>query len=126
MVWGAIGWDIKSDLEIIDGNLNGARYRDEILNRHVRPLAGQMDDPRDFILVDDNARPHRNRDVDQYLLDEYRTHGLASKESRHEPHRERVGADETGDIQTSYSRHYDGRVATNGIGGLGRYLPRNN
>ena len=37
--------------------LTGVRYRDEILHPIMRPFAGAIGD--DFILIDDNARPHR-------------------------------------------------------------------
>ena len=47
------------------GTLTGVRYRDEILNPIVRPFAGAIGD--DFILMDDNARPHRAMVVSQYL-----------------------------------------------------------
>ena len=41
------------------------RYRDEILDPIVRPYAGAVGPT--FILMDDNARPHRARVVQQYL-----------------------------------------------------------
>ena len=68
LVWGGISWSGKTDIVVIRGNLNGQRYRDEILNEHVRLFAGAMG-PDDMVFVDDNARPHRNRLVDQYLVD---------------------------------------------------------
>ena len=68
LVWGGISWSGKTDIVVIRGNLNGQRYRDEILNEHVRLFAGAMG-PDDMVFVDDNARPHRNRLVDQYFED---------------------------------------------------------
>ena len=50
---------------IQNGNLTGERYKNEILDAHVRPYAGAIG--TDFLLMDDNARPHRARVVDQYL-----------------------------------------------------------
>jgi hypothetical protein len=40
-------------------NNDGARYRDEIFDIYVRPYAGAVDP--EFILMDDNARPHHAR-----------------------------------------------------------------
>ncbi|XP_046548607.1 visual pigment-like receptor peropsin [Haliotis rubra] len=45
--------------------MTGVRYRDEVLDVYVRPYAGAVGP--DFILMDDNARPHRARVVDEYL-----------------------------------------------------------
>ncbi|GFV35825.1 nuclease HARBI1 [Trichonephila clavipes] len=44
--------------------LTGLRYRDEILDPYVRPYAAAIGN--DFILMDDNARPHRARIVEDY------------------------------------------------------------
>ena len=68
MVWAGISIDGKSDLHVIAGNLSGVRYRDEILHPIVRPYAGAVGDG--FILMDDNARPHRARVVTDYLENE--------------------------------------------------------
>ena len=46
----------------------GVRYRDKILHPIVRPYAGACGPG--FIMMDDNARPHRARVVDQYLEQE--------------------------------------------------------
>ena len=43
----------------------------EILEPHVLPVAGAID-PERFVLVDDNARPHRAHRVDTFLED----HGI--------------------------------------------------
>ena len=50
---------------IQNGALTGLRYRDEILHAYVRPYAGAVG--QGFILMDDNARPHRARVVTKYL-----------------------------------------------------------
>ncbi|GFT85519.1 DDE_3 domain-containing protein [Trichonephila clavipes] len=49
------------------GTLTGVRYRDEILDPYVRLQAGAIGN--DFILIDDNARPHRAVIVEKYLED---------------------------------------------------------
>ncbi|GFT30248.1 transposable element Tcb2 transposase [Trichonephila clavipes] len=52
------------------GTVTGLRYRDETLDPYVRPYAAAIGN--DFILMDDNARLHRARIVEEYLED----HGL--------------------------------------------------
>ena len=69
MVWGGISMQGKTDLLVMEnGTMNAVRYRDEVLHPIVRPYAGAIGP--DFILVDDNARPHRARIVNQYLQNE--------------------------------------------------------
>ena len=69
MAWGGISYDGSTDLYVIrNGSLTGIRYRDEILAPIVRLYAGANDD--DFILMDDNATPHRARIVNEYLQQE--------------------------------------------------------
>ena len=59
----------RTDLYVIqNGTLNGLRYRDEILDVYVRPYPGAIGP--NFILMDDNARPHRARVVNEYLQNE--------------------------------------------------------
>ena len=66
---GGISYDGHTDLYVIrNGALNGVRYRDKILHPIVRPYAGACG--LGFIMMDDNARPHRARVVDQYLEQE--------------------------------------------------------
>ncbi|GFW67536.1 transposable element Tcb2 transposase [Trichonephila clavipes] len=58
LVYGGISIDGRTDLYIIpDGPLTARRYRDEILSPIVVPYAAAIGD--DFILMDDNCRPHR-------------------------------------------------------------------
>ena len=58
----------KMDLHIIEnGTLTVVRYVIEILDVYVRPYAGAIG--ADFILMDDNARPHRAHVTNQYLED---------------------------------------------------------
>ncbi|GFX00009.1 transposable element Tcb2 transposase [Trichonephila clavipes] len=56
------------------GTVTGLRYRDETLDPYVRPYAAAIGN--DFILMDDNARPHRARIVEEYL----EVHGLERME----------------------------------------------
>lgn len=69
MVWGAIAHNYKSDLVFIDGNLTARRYLDTIIIPHIRPYAGALG-PDNFVLVDDNALPHRGGIVNCFLENE--------------------------------------------------------
>ena len=44
MVWGGIWHNDRTDLVVINGNLTGLRYRDEILVQHVLSYAGAVGD----------------------------------------------------------------------------------
>ncbi|GFS55160.1 transposable element Tcb2 transposase [Trichonephila clavipes] len=69
LVYGAISIDGRTDLYIIrDGPLTARRYRDEILRPIVVPYAAEIGD--DFILMDDNCRPHRANLVEDFLFEE--------------------------------------------------------
>jgi transposase len=67
MAWGAIGWDFKSPLVILEKE-NGQRgigmraYANQVLERHLGPLflRAQEDDPCVFI-IEDNAPIHGKR-----------------------------------------------------------------
>ena len=66
MVRAGISLRGRTDLYVIEnGSLTNVRYRDEILHDIVGLYAGATGP--DFILMDDNARPHRIRVVEQYL-----------------------------------------------------------
>lgn len=66
MVWAGISMRGKTDMHVIEnGTLTAERYINEILDVYVRPYAGAVGP--DFILMDDNARPHRARITNQYL-----------------------------------------------------------
>lgn len=74
-VWGGMSMNGKSELVILRGeSMNGARYRDLCVRDIVVPYAQNFGD--DFILVDDNARPHRARIVNEILAD----HGIERME----------------------------------------------
>ncbi|GFT85417.1 transposable element Tcb2 transposase [Trichonephila clavipes] len=67
LVYGGISIDGRTDLYIIrDGPLTARRYKDEILRPIVVPYAAAIGD--DFILMDDNCRPHRANLVENFLF----------------------------------------------------------
>lgn len=68
MCWGGISTDGKSDLLTIPGRLNARRYIDEVLEPQVVPYAAAIG--QQFILMDDNATPHRARITNQFLDDQ--------------------------------------------------------
>ena len=69
MVWAGIGVNGKTDLYIIgNGTLTALRYCNEILDQFVGPYAGAIGP--EFILMDDNARPHRALVTNAYLVHE--------------------------------------------------------
>ncbi|GFX12229.1 transposable element Tcb2 transposase [Trichonephila clavipes] len=69
LVYGGISIDGHTDPYIIrDGPLTARRYRDEILRPIVVPYAAAIED--DFILMDDNCRPHRANLVEDFLFEE--------------------------------------------------------
>ncbi|GFW34485.1 transposable element Tcb2 transposase [Trichonephila clavipes] len=69
LVYGGISIDERTVLYIIrDGPLTARRYRDEILRPIVVPYAIAIGD--DFILMDDNCRPHRANLVEDFLFEE--------------------------------------------------------
>ena len=65
MVWGGIHLHGRAPLHLIQGNLIGIRYRDEILRRIVLPTLHVMGPGA--ILLDGNATPHRARVVTGFL-----------------------------------------------------------
>ncbi|GFV71854.1 transposable element Tcb2 transposase [Trichonephila clavipes] len=75
LVWAGISLGGHTDLHVFHGGtVTGLRYRDESLihmSAHMLAAIGN-----DFILMDDNARPHRARIVEEYLED----HGLERME----------------------------------------------
>ena len=66
MIWGRISLTGRTDMVAIrNGALTALGYRDEILHPVVRLFAGAIGP--NFILMDDNARPHRAHVVQEYL-----------------------------------------------------------
>ena len=56
----------KTDLHIIDnGTMTAQRYVKEVFDVYLRPYAVAI--RPDFILMDDNARPHRAMVTNEYL-----------------------------------------------------------
>ncbi|GFU94612.1 transposable element Tcb2 transposase [Trichonephila clavipes] len=75
LVWAGISLGGHTDLHVFHGGtVTGLRYRDEILDPYISPYAAAIGN--DFIQMDDNARPHRARIVEEYLED----HGLERME----------------------------------------------
>ncbi|GFY36476.1 transposable element Tcb2 transposase [Trichonephila clavipes] len=69
LVYGGISIDGRTNPYIIrDGPLTARRYRNEILGPIVVPYAAAIGD--DFILMDDNCRPHRANLVEDFLFEE--------------------------------------------------------
>ncbi|GFT29794.1 transposable element Tcb2 transposase [Trichonephila clavipes] len=91
LVWAGISLGGHTDLHVFHGGtVTGLRYRDETLDPYVRPYAAAIGN--DFILMDDNARPHRARIVEEYLEDHgFGTNGMASSISRPESDRTSLG-----------------------------------
>ena len=59
MVWGGVSQHHRTALVVIAGNLNGVRYREDILLPHVVPFLQQHPD---MTLQHDNAPSHTVRD----------------------------------------------------------------
>ena len=76
---------------IRNGALTALRYRDEILHLVVRLFAAAIGP--NFILMDDNARPHRAHVVQEYLQREtIERMGVACCLTRPESHRACLGS----------------------------------
>ncbi|GBM54875.1 hypothetical protein AVEN_158311-1 [Araneus ventricosus] len=69
MVWAGISLGYRTDLHIYRrGSVTVVRYRDEVLDPIVKLYAAAVGPP--FVLMDDNARPHRVAIVDDFLESE--------------------------------------------------------
>ncbi|UYV78224.1 GGPS1 [Cordylochernes scorpioides] len=69
LVWAGISSSRRTPLHIFSrGTLTAQRYRDEILETYLRPYRDQIG--HNLIFMDDNARPHRARLVNEYLQSE--------------------------------------------------------
>ncbi|GFU85264.1 transposable element Tcb2 transposase [Trichonephila clavipes] len=69
LVYGGISIDGRTDLYIIrDGPLTARRYMNEIIRPIVVPYTAAIGD--DFILMDDNCRPHRANLVEDFFFEE--------------------------------------------------------
>ena len=67
MVWAGISAQGRTDLHIVQGNMNALNYRDNVLQAIVLPWRRRIGGS--FILMDDNARPHRARIITTFLED---------------------------------------------------------
>ncbi|GFU98694.1 transposable element Tcb1 transposase [Trichonephila clavipes] len=63
-VWGAISWDTRSSLVVLQGTLTARRYVDDILTPIVLPMLSSRPGA---IYQQDNARPHTTRLSQQCL-----------------------------------------------------------
>ncbi|GFT84372.1 transposable element Tcb2 transposase [Trichonephila clavipes] len=63
-VWGAISWDTRSSLVVLQGTLTARRYVDDILTQIVLPMLSSRPGA---IYQQDNARPHTARLSQQCL-----------------------------------------------------------
>ena len=68
-VWGGVMNNGKTELYLTFDTINAVTYRDEILSNIVLPFANNFGD--EFLLMDDNARPHRARIVEQFLQENH-------------------------------------------------------
>ncbi|GFV57278.1 transposable element Tcb1 transposase [Trichonephila clavipes] len=65
LVWGGIILGSRTDLHVQSVTMTGHIYRNVILEQHVRVFRGGMG--TEFLSMDDNARPHRAKIVDECL-----------------------------------------------------------
>ena len=65
-MWGAISYARKTQLVHISGNLNVARYRDEVLTSHMLPTMNL----RREVFQHDNARSHTARATVDFLANQ--------------------------------------------------------
>lgn len=65
-VWGGICFNGRTELVVlINATMTAARYRDMVIEPIIVPFAAAIGD--NFILIDDNARPHRARIVNDRI-----------------------------------------------------------
>ena len=65
MGWTGFTYDHKIALKVIEGNMNAAKYREEILRDVIVPIQ-EAHLAENFILLDDNTTSHRARIVTAY------------------------------------------------------------
>lgn len=74
-VWGGICFDGRTDLVVlINETMTATRYRDRVIVPIVVPFFGAIGEQ--FVLIDDNARPHRARIVNECI----EAHGITRME----------------------------------------------
>jgi hypothetical protein len=64
--WGCFSFDCKLDLYVLDGNLTGQRYPDNVLAPHVVPHFDNHALADRSMFMDDNTRPHRSQLVQHF------------------------------------------------------------
>ena len=64
-MWGGISIHHRTPLYVVDGNLTGIRYLNEIIRPLILPGIQQIGGGS--VLQDDNARPHHARVVTDFL-----------------------------------------------------------
>jgi hypothetical protein len=69
-VWGCFSFDCKLYLYVLDGNLTGQNYCDNVLAPRVVPHFDNHALADRPMFMDDNARPHRARIVQHFLQQE--------------------------------------------------------
>ncbi|GFW21005.1 HTH_Tnp_Tc3_2 domain-containing protein [Trichonephila clavipes] len=72
-VWGAISWDTRSSLVVLQGTLTARRYVDDILTPIVLPMLSSRPGA---IYQQDNARPHTRDSPNNVFKDMTSYHGL--------------------------------------------------
>lgn len=65
MFWGGIMFNRRTPLIHIPGTMTGQYYLQNIINAIIVPLSNELGDQ--FIFMDDNARPHRTRAIQETL-----------------------------------------------------------
>ena len=65
-VWGCFSLNCKLDLYVLDGNLTGQKYCDNVLAPRVIPHFDNHALADRPMFMDDNARPHRARIVQHF------------------------------------------------------------
>nr|CAH7763493.1 unnamed protein product [Callosobruchus chinensis] len=63
--WGNVLFSDETRFGFVTGTMTGACYLQKIISAIVQPLRNEIGDQ--FIFMDDNARPHRSRAVQQAL-----------------------------------------------------------
>ena len=89
MVWAGVTANRKTQLCIVDGNLNAQRYVNEILQPVVVPFLAHMQ--QGAIFQDDNARPHRGRIANDFIRQQNIQRIEACQLTRPQPHRACLG-----------------------------------
>jgi hypothetical protein len=80
-LWDCFSLRCKLDLYVLNGNMNGQMYRDSVLRDIVVPHFDNHPLASRPLYMDDNARPHRARIVNQYkqqeAIDTIPWHGMS-------------------------------------------------